>query len=273
MTKVTKSPNMMSTTGRIPVMAAPTPIPAMPASEIGESITRAVPNSFTNPARTLNGVPASATSSPMMKTRSSRLISSASASLIACANVISRAGAALVTVRCLPSPWPSPNERGDDGEGLRRVDMLIDLARVRVGRVQGSGHAVFDLFFDFGLDSSQDPFVSQFLCLDLLCQKPQWIALVFPLFFFALGAVISAVNVAYVVTMVTIRFAGQKGRTFAAARLLHQSAHALMNQHNVLPVNGLGGNPEPLDAGFNVAGGGFAVVGVFIVLVVLAHVD
>ena len=34
-----KSPNMMSTTGRIPVMAAPTPMPVMPASEIGESIT------------------------------------------------------------------------------------------------------------------------------------------------------------------------------------------------------------------------------------------
>ena len=31
---------MMSTTGRMPVMAAPTPMPAMPASEIGESITR-----------------------------------------------------------------------------------------------------------------------------------------------------------------------------------------------------------------------------------------
>ena len=32
-----------STTGRMPVMAAPTPMPAMPASEIGGSITRFVP--------------------------------------------------------------------------------------------------------------------------------------------------------------------------------------------------------------------------------------
>ena len=50
MTSVRKSPNMMSTTGRMPVIAAPTPMPVMPASEIGESITRAGPNSSTSPS-------------------------------------------------------------------------------------------------------------------------------------------------------------------------------------------------------------------------------
>ena len=35
-----KSPNMMSTTGRSPVIAAPTPMPVNPGSEIGVSITR-----------------------------------------------------------------------------------------------------------------------------------------------------------------------------------------------------------------------------------------
>src|ERR1039457_819528 len=85
-----KSPNMMSTTGRIPVMAAPTASPVKPASEIGVSSTRSLPNSSNRPERTLKGVPASATSSPRMKTVGSRRISSASASRIACANVISR---------------------------------------------------------------------------------------------------------------------------------------------------------------------------------------
>ena len=66
------------------------PMPAMPASEIGESMTRPAPNSFTRPDSTLKGVPASATSSPMMNTVGSRRISSASASLIAWANVSSR---------------------------------------------------------------------------------------------------------------------------------------------------------------------------------------
>ena len=74
---------MMSTTGRIPVIAAPSPIPVMPASEMGESSTRSGPNSSTSPDVTLNGVPASATSSPMRKTAGSRRSSSASASLTA----------------------------------------------------------------------------------------------------------------------------------------------------------------------------------------------
>ena len=90
MTRVRKSPNMMSTTGRMPVIAAPTASPVMPASEIGESITRSGPNSATRPDSTLNGVPASATSSPITNTRSSRRSSSASASLTAWPNVSSR---------------------------------------------------------------------------------------------------------------------------------------------------------------------------------------
>src|ERR1700688_2429982 len=92
MVSVRKSPNMMSTTGRKPVIAAPTPTPVKPASEIGVSTTRSAPNSSTKPESTLNGVPASATSSQKMHTRESRRISSASASRTACANVSSRSG-------------------------------------------------------------------------------------------------------------------------------------------------------------------------------------
>src|ERR1700719_3071483 len=90
MVSVKKSPNMMSITGRKPVIAAPTPTPVNPASEMGVSTTRSLPNSSTSPDKTLNGVPASATSSPRMHTRESRRISSASASRTACANVNSR---------------------------------------------------------------------------------------------------------------------------------------------------------------------------------------
>src|SRR5579863_8938938 len=92
MVRVMKSPNMMSTTGCRPVIAAPTATPVKPASEMGVSTTRLAPNSSTNPERTLNGVPASATSSPKMQTWESRRISSARASRTACANVISRSG-------------------------------------------------------------------------------------------------------------------------------------------------------------------------------------
>src|SRR5436853_5760055 len=88
----------MSTAVRSPVIAASTPIPVNPASEIGVSSTRSRPNSSTNPDRTLNGVHASATSSPTMHTRLSRRISSASAARTACAQVNSRAGSSGIYV-------------------------------------------------------------------------------------------------------------------------------------------------------------------------------
>src|SRR4051794_27804516 len=89
MTSVRKSPNIRSTTGRSPVIAAPTARPVKPGSEIGVSTTRCVPNSSTRPESTLNGVPASATSSPITNTSSSRRISSTNAALTAWANVSS----------------------------------------------------------------------------------------------------------------------------------------------------------------------------------------
>ena len=74
---------MMSTIGRSPAIAAPTPRPVKPASEIGVSMMRSLPNSSTRPVSTLNVVPASATSSPIRTTVGSRRISSAIASLMA----------------------------------------------------------------------------------------------------------------------------------------------------------------------------------------------
>jgi len=44
-----KSMNMMSTIGRRPVAAAPTPSPMIPFSEIGVSMMRSPPNSLNNP--------------------------------------------------------------------------------------------------------------------------------------------------------------------------------------------------------------------------------
>src|ERR1700730_5782154 len=105
---------MMSTTGRNPVIAAPTPIPVKPASEIGVSITRSAPNSSTRPDNTLNGVPASATSSPRMHTRESRRISSARASLTA-----------------------SPKLNSRTFVSVSGIHVLLYFIRVRVGRDQG----------------------------------------------------------------------------------------------------------------------------------------
>src|SRR6478752_4190303 len=123
-----KSPNMISTTGRIPVIAAPTPIPVIPTSEIGESMIRCGPNSSTSPENTLNGVPASATSSPITYTVASRRSSSASASRIACASVSSRTPADFVWLTIVLG-----------------VDILINLAGIWERRVEREIHRYLDL--------------------------------------------------------------------------------------------------------------------------------
>ena len=74
---------MISTTGRIPCIAAPTPAPTMAVSEIGVLRTRSGPNSASIPCVTPIEPPISAMSSPMMKTSSSSRIARLSASLTA----------------------------------------------------------------------------------------------------------------------------------------------------------------------------------------------
>ena len=74
---------MISTTGRRPVIAAPTPMPTIVFSEIGVSRTLFSPNSWSSPWVTLNAPWKTPMSSPMRKTFSSASISSRSASLSA----------------------------------------------------------------------------------------------------------------------------------------------------------------------------------------------
>ena len=78
-----KSAYWNSATGRRPSIAAPTAMPTIVSSAIGVSITRWVPKWSTNPSVTLNAPPYTPMSSPNMKTRSSRSISSHRASAIA----------------------------------------------------------------------------------------------------------------------------------------------------------------------------------------------
>src|SRR5260370_39541913 len=85
-----KSANCISTTGRNPVSAAPTPAPTNAFSEIGVSKTRSSPNCSFSPLVIRKIPPKLATSSPYRITLASRRISSSSASLIACAYVIVR---------------------------------------------------------------------------------------------------------------------------------------------------------------------------------------
>src|SRR5215470_18692238 len=115
---------------------------------MGVSMIRWVPNSCTSPVSVLNGCPASATSSPMRKTRGSRRISSAIASLTASPYVSSRS---LMPVSCalvslVDDPVGPGQERRrhlqPDPAGRRRVDGqrdpadLLDRNRAGAGPIQ-----------------------------------------------------------------------------------------------------------------------------------------
>ncbi len=84
-----KSPNMISSTGRLPVTAAPKAAPVIASSEIGVSNTRSGPYFSWRPGVAANTPPATATSSPKKMTVSSRASSSSSASRMASLNSIS----------------------------------------------------------------------------------------------------------------------------------------------------------------------------------------
>src|SRR5271166_353273 len=178
MIRPTKSPNMISTTGRIPAIAAPTAIPVKPASEIGVSITLLVPNSSTRPDRTLKGWPASAISSPRMNTRLSRRISSASASRTAC---------------------PSVNSRS----ATSGINVLIHFVGTRIGRSDGKLDRFLNLRLHFALNLVQVP-ASRVLRDQPIRQQLYRIALVLPLLLFLLGAVIFTADVAHVVPHVAV---------------------------------------------------------------------
>src|SRR5437868_2695390 len=70
---------MTSTTGRMPCIAAPMPVPTIAISEIGVLRTRSPPNSSKRPCVTPIEPPISAMSSPIRKTSLSARIASASA--------------------------------------------------------------------------------------------------------------------------------------------------------------------------------------------------
>src|SRR4030042_1835032 len=89
MANAVKSPNMISATGRMPVIAAPTAVPTMVDSDIGVSLTLSSPNSWARVSVTLKAPPQyRPMSSPSRKTDASLVISSLRASRSASLYVI-----------------------------------------------------------------------------------------------------------------------------------------------------------------------------------------
>src|SRR5690348_4604361 len=184
---------MMSTTGPMPGIAAPTPIPVIPTSEISESMIRSGPNSSTNPDSTLNGVPASATSSPITYTVASRRSSSASASRMACARVSSRTPAASVLLMIVLG-----------------VDILIHLAGIWEGCVEREIHRRLDLGARLPRHLVERIGVGNALLRQPLAEQRDRVTLRLPVLLFLPGAIIRALDVANVVAIVAIGIAEQE---------------------------------------------------------------
>src|SRR2546427_2926329 len=252
MTSVRKSPNMMSTTGRSPVMAAPTPSPVMPGSEMGESSTRSGPNSSTRPASTLNGVPASATSSPITKTVSSRRSSSESASFTACATVSVRVPAAVSTL----------------GE-----DILGHLARVGERRVQRERETRLDLSPRLVLDALQVVGRREFLLFEPLAEEGERVALAPPELLLLLRPVVRTIDVSHVMTVIAVRVAEEKRGAASGAGALDELGGVRVDSAGILSIDLARFDPEGPRPREDVARRHVEVMGVLVVLVVLADVD
>src|SRR5712692_2541313 len=247
-----KSPNMMSTTGRIPVIAAPTPKPVKPASEIGVSITRSVPNSSTRPERTLNGVPASATSSPMMKTVGSRRISSASASRTA---------------------WPKVSWRPVWVSAALSVDILGDLAWLRKRSLEGELDRCPYLCLHFLVDLVEPARGRHAAGRDPLARQLERVARFAPALLLLLRAVVAPVDVADVVAVEAISVAVQEGRSLARARARDSLSRGEAHLPRVLSIHVHHRDAERRGTRADLTRDGLAGGRVFVVEVVLADVD
>src|SRR5579859_85365 len=245
MVSVRKSPNMISTTGRKPVIAAPTPIPVNPASEMGVSSTRSAPNSSTRPERTLNGVPASATSSPKMQTRESRRISSASASRTACANVSSRS--------C--------------------INILIDLIGARIRSLDGEFYRRFHFPVRFGGDELERSRIGIIVSNQPIRMQLDRVALGLPVLLFSLRAVIFAIDITNMVAAITIGIGLQEGGTLALSRSLDQTRGNFVYRTHILAIDHRCFNSECCGAPQNCPGCCLGIMGVFVIQIIFADVD
>src|SRR5579863_10339306 len=221
MIRVMKSPNMMSTTGRNPVIAAPTPMPVKPGSEIGVLITRSLPNSSARPVSTLNAVPASATSSPITTTSGSRRISSASASFTA---------------------WPSVNSR--TCVSVSGIHVLCHFTHDWIRSLDGKIHSRLHLRFDVGFDAVELGLIGEAFADHPFRQTLDGIARLLPLFLFFLGAVVIALDVADVMAAVAIGVAKNEPGAFPLPRALDKCGGGSVDAAHILAVHGFRGNPK-----------------------------
>src|SRR5574338_857621 len=217
MVSVRESPNMMSAIGLMPVIAAPTATPVKPASEMGVSMTRLLPNSSTRPERTLKGVPASATSSPRIMTRESRRISSASASRMASANVIVRSR-------------------------VSGIDVTPHVLGCRIGRIESELGGLLDLRADLRADLLERRGRRETVRREPVGEPRNGIAARHPVLFLLLQTVVGTVDISDVMTVVPVCVAQQERGPLPCPGPRDQRRRRRVHGAHVLAVDALGAN-------------------------------
>src|SRR5262249_26337025 len=171
-----------------------------------------LPNSSTRPESTLKGVPASATSSPMMQTFGSRRISSLSASRTAWAKVNSRSATS-------------------------GIDVLFHLIGSWIWSLHCEFHRFVHLSDQFSFDLLQLILLSDFVRRHPVRQILNRISFCLPALFFGLSPVIFAIDVDDMVTAVPVSVCQDESRAAAVASALSELTRDRIDRTHVLPVD------------------------------------
>src|SRR5262245_21343578 len=275
---------MMSTIGLMPVIAAPTPRPVNPASEIGVSMTRPGPNSWTRPVSTLNAVPASATSSPSSTTRGSRRISSAIASFTASPKVSSRGEATAETAEFAEEPFFSACAARSavaflsalsaiSARSALCIHVLDHFFDARIRRVERPAHRLVHLARHLRVDAIQGRAVGGSGCDEVPGENCDRISIVHPALLFLLRPVVIAADVANVVTAKSIGVGNDERRAVAAPRARDQRRDGVADRADILTVHACRLEAERRRPRRDLPRRGLGEVRVFVVEIVLAEIN
>src|SRR5215831_1033353 len=153
------------------------------------------------------------------------------------------------------------------------INVLVSLLRPWIRCRDRKVDCFADFRLRFGLDAFQNLWRRQLLFGNPRRQQLQRVAPTLPLLLFLPGAVVFAVDIAYVMAMIAVGVAQQKYGSFSRTRAFHQRQGGGVDCAHVLSVDAFGMQAEGNASGQDIARRGLREMGVFVVEIVFADVD